>query len=147
MPVTQRTPYGSLLEHHLRIGDTAFFVPPTAISIHRQMKNERVKILRARNSLPKESGHFDRVIEITLFFPDKDHMNEELRPLLSQVKKCPFLPIENTYLNDIHKIDAVTVSGITVQTTPGFPQTLQAQIQLYSFEPYSYISDDEDRTY
>lgn len=54
------------------------------------MKNERVKILRARNSLPKESGHFDRVIEITLFFPDKDHMNEELRPLLSQVKKCPF---------------------------------------------------------
>lgn len=147
MPVAPRTPYGSLLEHHLRIGDTAFFVPPTAISIHRQMKNERVKILRARNSLPKESGYFDRVIEITLFFPDKDNMNEELRPLLSQIKKCPFLPIENTYLNDIHKVDAVTVSGVTVQTTPGFPQTLQAQIQLYSFEPYSYIADDEDRTY
>lgn len=147
MPVAQRTPYGSLLEHHLRIGDTAFFVPPTAISIHRQMKNDRVKILRARNSLPKESGYFDRVIEITLFFPDKDNMNEELRPLLSQTKKCPFLPIENTYLNDIHKIDGVTIAGVTVQTTPGFPHTLQAQIQMYSFEPYSYIADDDDRTF
>lgn len=141
------TPYGGLLEHHLRIGDTEFYVPPTSISVHRQMKNERAQILRARNSLPKESGYFDRVIELTLFFPDMDSINMELRPLLAQVKKCPFLPIENTYLNDIHKIDAVTIAGVTVQTTPGFPHTLQAQIQLYSFEPYSYIYDEEVRTF
>lgn len=143
----QYTPYGGLLEHHLRIGDTEFYVPPTAISVHRQMKNKRAQILRARNSLPKESGYFDRVIELTLFFPNMDSINMELRPLLAQVKKCPFLPIENTYLNDIHKIDAVTIAGVTVQTTPGFPHTLQAQIQLYSFEPYSYIYDEEVRTF
>src|SRR5690606_21359540 len=29
---------------------------------------------------------------------------------------------------------------------PGFPNTLQAQIQCYAFEPASYIADDEDRT-
>jgi hypothetical protein len=142
-----QTPYGGLLEHHLRIGDTEFYVPPTAISVHRQMKNTRTQILRARNSLPKESGYFDRIVELTLFFPNMDAINMELRPLLAQVKKCPFLPIENTYLNDIHKIDAVTISGVTVQTTPGFPHTLQAQIQLYSFEPYSYIYDQDARTF
>lgn len=147
MALGKRTPYGSLIEHHLRIGDTEFYVPPTAISVHRQMKNQRVQILRARNSLPKESGYFDRVIELTLFFPNMDSINTELRPLLAQVKKCPFLPIENTYLNDIQKIDAVTIAGVTVQTTPGFPHTLQAQIQCYAFEPYSYIADAEDRTY
>jgi hypothetical protein len=42
-----RVPFGGLLEHHLRIGDTAFYVPPTAISVHRQMKNQRLQILRA----------------------------------------------------------------------------------------------------
>lgn len=41
------------------------------------------------------------------------------------------LPIENTYLNDIHKIDAVTVSGITVQTTRDFHK-------LYKLK-YNYI--------
>lgn len=143
----RRTPYGGLLEHHLRIGDTEFYVPPTAISVHRQFKNERVQILRARNSMVKESGYFDRVIDITLFFPDMDSINMELRPLLAQVKKCPFLPIENTYLNDIHKVDAVTITGVTVQTTPGFPHTLQAQIQLYGFEPYAYMADTEERTF
>ncbi|MGV7000401.1 lysozyme family protein [Priestia megaterium] len=143
----QYTPYGGLLEHHLRIGDTEFYVPPTAISVHRQMKNERLQILRARNSMTKESGYFDHVIEFTIFFPDMDSINTELRPLLAQVKKCPFLPVENTYLNDIQKIDAVTISGVTVQTTPGFPHTLQAQIQCYSFEPYSYIADKEERTF
>ncbi len=141
------TPYAGLIEHHLRIGDTEFYVPPTSISIHRQMKNKRTQILRSRSSMVKESGYFDRIIEFTLFFPDMDSINIELRPLLAQVKKCPFLPIENTYLNDIHKIDAITISGVTVQTTPGFPHTLQAQIQCYAFDPYSYITDHEDRTF
>lgn len=143
----RRTPYGGLLEHHLRIGDTEFYVPPTAISVHRQFKNERLQILRARNSMTRESGYFDRVIDITLFFPDMDTINLELRPLLAQAKKCPFLPIENTYLNDIHKLDAVTIAGVTVQTTPGFPHTLQCQLQLYAFEPYAYIADSEERTF
>lgn len=143
----RRTPFGGLLEHHLRIGDTEFYVPPTAISVHRQMKNQRLQILRSRNSMTKESGYFNRVIDITLFFPDMDAINMELRPLLAQAKKCPFLPIINGYLNDTHKLDAVTIAGVTVQTTPGFPGTLQAQLQLYAFEPYAYIVDKEERTF
>lgn len=115
-------PYGSLIEHHLRIGDTEFYVPPTSISVHRQINNKRAQILRGRNSLPKESGYSNKIIELSLFFPGMNSINTELRPLLAQLKKCPFLPIENTYLNDVHKIDAVTISGVTVQTIPGFPE-------------------------
>src|SRR5690606_1739543 len=123
--------YGPLGDHYLRIGDTQFFVPPTSISVHRQMKHTKVSVIRGRNSLPKESGYFDRIITLTLFFPTLESINNELRPLLAQSKKSPFLPIENTYLNDAHKVEAITIQHVTVQTTPGFPNTLQAIIQAY----------------
>ncbi len=139
--------YGPLKEHFMRIGDTQFFVPPTSISIHRQMKKENVSVMRAKNSLPKESGYFDRIITLTLFFPNRDSINHELRPILAQSKKSPFLPIENTYLNDIHQIEAITIQNITIQTTPGFPNTLQAIIQCYAFEPSTYIYDIYGRTF
>lgn len=139
--------YGPLKEHFMRIGDTQFFVPPTSISIHRQMKHQSVSIMRGKNSLPKESGYFDRVITLTIFFPNKDSINNELRPLLAQSKKCPFLPVENVYLNNTHQIEAITIQSITVQTTPGFPNTLQAIIQCYAFEPSTYIFDIEGRTF
>ena len=129
----------SLDDHYLRIGDTQFLVPPTAVQVHRQMKTQRSQLLRSRNSVPKESEYFDRIIELTLFFPDAYAINNELRPLLAQSKKCPFLPIENTYLNEVHDIEAITVSNISVQTTPGFPETLQAIIQCYVFDPRHYF--------
>jgi hypothetical protein len=139
--------YGPLVDHFLRIGDTQFFVPPTAISVHRTMKTNRVTLLRARNSIPRESGYFDRIINITLFFPSRDSLNYELRPLLAQIKKCPFLPISNTHLNDVHKVDAITVSDVQVQTTPGYPDTLTAVIQCYAFEAGAYIYGTTDRTF
>jgi Lysozyme-like len=139
--------YGPLDDHYLRIGDSQFYIPPTSISVHRQMKNKRVSVIRGRNSLPKESGYYDRIVTITLFFPDMDAINFELRPLLAQAKKCPFLPIENVYLNGVHGIEAITIQGITVQTTPGFPHTLQAVIQAYVFEPATYIYGTSDRSF
>jgi hypothetical protein len=139
--------YGPLDDHYLRIGDSQFIVPPTAISVHRQMKNKKVPVLRGRNSMPKESGYYDRVVTITLFFPGMDSINHELRPLLAQAKKCPFLPVENTHLNGVHGIEAITIQGITVQTTPGFPHTLQAMIQAYVFEPSTYIYSENARSF
>lgn len=145
--VEDRLPYEGLIEHHLRIGDTFFFVPPTAISVHHQVKSERTPMMRSRSSLVKESGYFDKVININLFFADQDSINNELRPILAQLKKCPFLPVENIYLNDVHKVEAVTISGVTVQTVNGFPNCLTAQIQCYAFNPYVYVNDVELRTY
>ncbi len=139
--------YGSLREHHLRVGDSQFYVPPTAISVSRRMKNHKINVLRGRGSFVKGSGYSDQIIEMTLFFPDMISINNELRPLLAQIRKCPFLPIENTLLNDIYKIDAITVSGVSVRTIDGFPHSLEAQIQFYAFNPFTYISDDTERTF
>src|SRR5699024_7080902 len=108
--------YGPLDDHFMRIGDTQFFVPPTSISINRRMNYQKVSVLRSKNSLPKESGYFDRIITLTIFFPDTESINFELRPILAQSKKCPFLPIENTYLNDAHKIEAVSIESINIRT-------------------------------
>ncbi|RHW32000.1 lysozyme family protein [Oceanobacillus profundus] len=139
--------YGVLGDHYMRIGDTQFYLPPTDIKVHRMMKNQKVSVMRGKNSLPKESGYFDRVITLTIFFPDVRSINDELRPLLAQSKKCPFLPIENTYLNDAHKVEAITIQNVTVQTTPGFPNTLQAIIQCYAFEPAAYIYGSTEKTF
>jgi hypothetical protein len=139
--------YGKLQEHHLRIGDAQFYVPPTAIQVTRRMKNDKVNILRGRGSFVKSSGYFDLVIDINLFFPDMQSINNELRPLLAQCRKCPFLPISNTLLNNVYKIEAVTIAGITVQTIPGFPHSLQATLQLYAFNPYTYIYDQSERSF
>ncbi|QHW35654.1 glucosaminidase domain-containing protein (plasmid) [Paenibacillus rhizovicinus] len=139
--------YGSLLPHHLRIGDTQFYVPPTAITVTKRMKNETVNMLRSRGSFIKGSGYFDLVVDLSLFFPDMESINNELRPLLAQVKKCPFLPVQSMHLNDVYDIQAVSVAGITVSTVPGFPQAITANLQLYSFNPFVYIFNENDRTF
>jgi len=139
--------YGPLEDHYLRIGDTQFYVPPTSITVHRQTKTNRISLLRGRSSLMKESGYYDLVVTFTLFFPDIDSINYELRPLLAQLKKCPFLPVQNTFLNDVYEIEALTIQNVAIQSTPGFPNTLQAIIQAYDFDPYSYIYNISDRTF
>jgi beta-N-acetylglucosaminidase len=139
--------YGHLRDHHLRIGDSQFYVPPTSLTVSKRMKNNRVNILRGRGSFVKDSGYFDMIIDMTLFFPDMQSINNELRPLIAQVRKCPFLPISNTLLNNVYKMEAVTIANISVQTVQGFPHALQASIQMYAFNPYTYISDDTGRTF
>jgi len=138
---------GSLKPHHLRIGDAQFFVPPTAITVTRRMKNETINMIRSRGSFIKNSGYFDLIIDIDLFFPDKQSINNELRPLLAQVKKCPFLPIENAHLNEVYDIQAVTIAGITVSSVEGFPNSLIASLQLYAFNPNVYIFNENDKSF
>ncbi|SFJ66079.1 Mannosyl-glycoprotein endo-beta-N-acetylglucosaminidase [Paenibacillus sp. UNC496MF] len=139
--------YGALRDHHLRIGDSQYYVPPTAITVTKRMKNEKVNVLRSRSSMVKSAGHFDHIIELNLFFPGLQSINNELRPLLAQVRKCPFLPVTNMLLNDTYQVEAVTISSISVQTVDGFPGCLMAQVQMYAFNPFSYIFDQSERSY
>ena len=144
---TEDLPYEGLIGHSLRIGDTLFYVPPTSVKVQHQMSNERVPLMRARNSVVKNSGYFNKLITLTLYFPNRDSVNNELRPLLAQVQKCPFLPIENQLLNNQHGVEAVTVSSINTQTMPGFPHCLVATIQCNAFDPATYIYDISGRNY
>lgn len=140
-------PYEGYIGHSLRIGDTLFYVPPTSIKVQHQMKNERVPLMRSRHSIVKNSGYFNKLITFTLYFPNKNSINNELRPLLSQMQKCPFLPVENEFLNDQHSVEAITIVSVSTQTLPGFPHCLVATIQCNAFDPGVYIYDGSGRRY
>lgn len=133
-------------ESFLRIGDTQFFVPPTSIKVHRQSQVEMDKLIRSKSSSPKESGYYEQIIEFHVLFPDLYSINNELRPLLAQSKKFPFLPVENTYLNETLSIPAITISNVTVQTVVGFPNCMMAVIQAFAFNPTTYVYG-EGKTY
>lgn len=130
-------------KNFLRIGDTQFYVPPTSIKVHRQSQIEMDKMIRSKNSSPRESGYYEQIIEFNIIFPDLYSINNELRPLLAQTKKFPFLPVENTYLNDALSIEAVTITNITCQTVVGFPNCISSIVQAYAFDPGSYVYGDE----
>lgn len=146
-PYIEDLPYEGLIGHSLRIGDTLFYVPPTSIKVQHQMQNERVQLMRARHSVVKNGGYFKKMITITLYFPNRDSINNELRPLLAQAQKCPFLPIENDLINNNHGVEAISVMSVNTQTLPGFPNCLVATIQGMSFDPSIYIYDGTTRSY
>jgi hypothetical protein len=139
--------YGELPEHHLRIGDSQFLIPPTSIQVNQTMKTEKITMLRSRGSLPVQSGYSEQFITISLFFPNEDAINYEMRPLLAQMKKCPFLPIENTYLNNVYKINAIVINDVTAQTNPGFPGTMTLLVQMFAFDPATYIYGSSDKDF
>lgn len=140
-------PYEGLIGHSLRIGDSLFHVPPTSIKVQHQMKNERVQLMRSRHSVMKNSGYFKKSITITLFFPNRESINDNLRPLLSQSQKVPFLPIENELLNNNHGVQAVAINSVSVQSVEGFPHCLVATITCNEFNPATYIYDEAGRNY
>jgi len=73
-----------------------------------------------------------------------DKFLSSLRGLVAAFKYSPILPIKNHYLNTIHGITGVALSGMTISTVPGFPFTLVADLELLNFNHkpfYPMISD------
>jgi len=62
-----------------------------------------------------------------------DKFLSSLRGLVAAFKYSPFLPIRNSYLNSVHGITAVALSGMQIQTVPNFPFALAVDIELLNF--------------
>lgn len=62
-----------------------------------------------------------------------DKFLSSLRGLVAAFKYSPFLPIKNSYLNSVHGITAVALSGMQIQTVPNFPFALAVDIELLNF--------------
>jgi hypothetical protein len=139
--------YGPLLPHYLRIGDTQFFVPPNSITVTKNFSDNRIRNLRGKGSFAKENGYYTSLIRISIFFIDIDSINNELRPLLSQVRKCPFLPVENDLLNNVYKIEGLCLKDLVVRTDPSFPRSLVCEMSFFEFRIQSYILDEHMRTF
>lgn len=155
-PKIQQELYGvnfeTLKQYRLTIGDATFCIPPTAISIVTQTTTERMPLIRARGSAAKSSRKLQKLLNVKLFFSDDSgingvqkeftlnngekivyHMNG-LRALLAQFMFTPFVPIENDYINQVLKIEAVSFSNISIGTVSGYPRLVQVDLQLREFE-------------
>ncbi|MGF0347789.1 hypothetical protein ACQR3P_29535 [Rhodococcus sp. IEGM1300] len=140
-------PIGSLRKDQMRIGDTLLHVPPEAIRVHRQMRVEQTPMLRGRGSLPKMSGYSEKQVSFNVYFPDADSINRDLRALVAQAKRMPFLPVESEMLNEGNNITALAITSFSVDTVPGFPQVAKVNIMAFAFEPSTYLWNGEGLSY
>lgn len=93
-------------EHDLKaglfkIGAFYTYVPPSKISITQRLQNDQVILLRAPGSMKKMGKTLDITINLEVLFPNLAAINENLRPIIAQFIRTPFVPIENVHVQDI----------------------------------------------
>ncbi|MBA4293718.1 hypothetical protein C0431_12220 [bacterium] len=138
---------GSLRKDQMRLGDTLLYVSPEAIKIHRQMRVEQTPMLRGQGSIPTMSGYSEKQVTFQVYFPGLDRINSELRAIVAQVKRMPFLPVESITLNQGSNIHALAITSIGVDTVPMFPNVLRATIQGFAFDPATYLWNGQGLSY
>lgn len=149
--ITGRT-YEDLRDWSVMIGDSLFIVPPTSIRSINRTTSEQMPLMRARGAVNKGQPKSQRMIELTLYFNAEEGINgvpykanlpngdqvtyymNGLRSLIAQFRLTPFLPIENTHINHLLNIDAVTLTGLQIATLPDYPKCLAATLMLQEFE-------------
>lgn len=91
------------------------------------------------------------------YFDDNGNQTEErivyymngLRSLISMFKLTPFLPINNTYINEQLGVEAVALANLNISTVPNYPKLISATLQLLEFNYSVYMTEtpytgDED---
>ena len=68
-----------------------------------------------------------------------DKFLSSLRGLIASFKYAPIIPIKNHYLNSVFNITGVALSSMTVSTVPGFPFTLEVDLELFQFNHKPYL--------
>lgn len=146
-----------MTDHTVMIGDCLFMIPPTSIKVTSQTKTSRTHLLRAKGSVQKQLPKTEKIIQLDLYFNGSEGINgvpiertlpngstktyymNGLRSLIAQFKLAPFMPIHNTYINEVLGIDAVALASYSVNTVPNYPRTLQVTLMMYEFAWYQYM--------
>lgn len=148
-----------LKDYTVLIGDCLLMIPPTSIRMVSQTNSQRTSLIRSKGAITKSIPKTERVMEIQLYFNGEEgingipydytmpngntikyHMNG-LRALVAQFKFTPYLPITNTYINQVLNIEAVTLNSIQINTVPNFPKTIQATIKLVDFQYRQFLPE------
>lgn len=143
------------LDHRVRIGDVMMTIPPLSIDINRVSSIEKIKTLRTKSSMLIKGGSSATTMTMQLYFHDLESINgkkvrvhpehdryyfmDGLRPLIAQFKKAPFVPIDNVYINETLGIDSVALVNLSIQTVPGFPNSIAATLVLMQFDHTAYM--------
>lgn len=140
-----------------RIGDCYFLIPPEFVTVSTVTSNDSIQALRQSGSIQMKHGYHQKEIQVKLVLNGMNQINgyevespfsykyyvDGLRTLISQFKYTPFVPIENTLINLIHGVHAVSLRNITVETIEGFPEALSLTISMQEFNTKSYMGIDE----
>lgn len=151
--------FDSLNDWTVTIGDVTLFVPPSNITVISTIDNTSVPLLRAKGSMSKTGLHSNKVLNFSIYFNEDRGINgyehktklpngneitykmNGLRALISQFKFCPFLPINNKYINQTLDIDAVVVTGLSISNLEGYPKTIKVNFTCKEFDYLTYIPD------
>jgi hypothetical protein len=68
-----------------------------------------------------------------------DKFLSSLRGLIASFKYAPIIPIKNHYLNSVFDITGVALSSMTISTVPGFPFTLEVDLELFQFNHKPFL--------
>ena len=146
-------------EYTVMLGDFLALIPPQSIRNVNSIDYERLPIMRGKGTMTKNSANREQLIEIDLYFYGDAGINgieyvetlpngesityymNGLRALISQFRLTPFLPIENSYINDVLGIEAVALVNFTLATVDGFPRLLRATLTLRDFNYRVYMPD------
>ena len=61
------------------------------------------------------------------------------RGFIAQFQNSPFLPVYNTYLNDVFGIQAVGLVSLQASMVPGMPNTMKVDIVMYEFNWKAFV--------
>lgn len=138
----------------LQINDILFTIPPEQIQISQHYQNMEMPLLRSRVNSTLKSGHGDYYLNFPLLFTDRQAINQQLLPLLQQLRKTPFCLVENELVRRTimpgtissttglrgDKVDNIAFSllNITVSTVPDLPGALQAHLSLMYFNYFPF---------
>lgn len=161
--IIQKQIHGSEVESmktwNVMVGDCFFMIPPTSIRCVTQTTTERMPSMRARGSMTKSSGRSERILEMDIYFAGLSQINgipypvqlpngetttyfiNGIRAMVSQFRLTPYLPIDNSYINETLGIDAVTLDNISMQTVGGFPNMMQVTVSMREFNYRVYMPE------
>lgn len=146
-----------MADHTVMIGDCLFMIPPTSIKVTSQTRTSQTHLIRAKGSIQKQLPRTERIIQLDLYFNGSEGINgipierelpngskktyymNGLRSLIAQFKLAPFMPIHNSYINEVLGIDAVALGSYSVNTVPNYPRTLQVTLMMYEFAWFQYM--------
>lgn len=155
----------SITSSYLRINDIELDVPPTSIAIGKYDFNASVATLRSQTSTYIKSGRRSIDIVIKTYFATgynaesqfnttlDSWVNRQLSPLLIQIRKCPFVSIENekirrevfsgaseSQIQSLEKTNmAAVVKSVQLEANAKDPELINMTLHLkwFNYLPFS----------
>lgn len=126
----------------LQIGDIKFLVAPTQLSFVTQNGYQYFPTIRTRGNPKIPSMQEVKSLHISLIFPNESSINNQLLPLFAMFKRAPFVNLYNKDISNFFselrgpasKFIPVALDSISIESVPGFPNTLQANISILPFQ-------------